>query len=1350
MKKRDVVIFSLILMILIMPAFVSAACIETDKGAPYDGIYEPGYIHLPEPDVTYYDECISSTHLIEYSCAGGGTSGEYFCENGCISVNGEENPDYCAETPLTCEETDAGEDYYNYGETTGYYLGVLDTYEDYCINGYKIQEYYCDGGIVSTNDYYCNQISGHYCDTENDECVGPGGNNYCTETDGGQNDIYNKGTVSGENEGGLYTKVDYCSSASGKLFEFYCLEDESDYDFDFLDCPEGYECDDGACVPEGSSVCGNNIIEGDESCDGTDLGGEDCESLLGEGYEGTLSCSGCSFDTSDCSLEGNSECIENDGGNQINYPGFVLFDGDEYRDRCITNSRIKEYFCQSGNVEYYDQNCADGYSCKSLQYQGKSYSYCKADTSGNSVNLLNGRWVNTGGSEISEISLSESQLGSSASRVGMFVNKENVNIGISKNYKVFTTGEATAPIKNTFTSSSQNNQESSGSSEDNGEDDKVVTITYDIYELDKFPGISIAKTFIGNTNSFLSIIGRVVGTSEATTLINYISVPTHIKTISTTMSNNQATAYWDISKSDILKAGSEDTYEFYFKVKVGTDEKSFVDKILNVEVDWGSEPGVTPSVTKKWLDKNQKSINSISIDWKDLTPSNYQQDQGGDEDEPKSSLTGNLVVGDAYLNYEKDKEDSNGEGTTNNKNNLLYMDASNLGVAPGTLVYFNVYEKDPSSEGGIDDNIRVSTQAIRVSADTNKHALAPIFLSQNDIIAASTGDGREIDGNYVEMNLELYYEIFTSNQNQGSIISKIKNSYNSFTSGEAVNENYESKTSLASGILYLTVFAYINNTSDTCTDSDGGLNYTVKGTVISTTEGTFPDTCIGYTKSGTSLLQEYACDGDQVIGVTHICETGSPCVNGACGGIPTNDTGNLSESNGMWKDKSMNDSITQFYWNEEEENVVIAFVSDIPSNFEGEEINFSIWETDSIYAEDLTQESSEDTTLNVLTTFTTNTNTGNIIASVKKLIISGTSVVDSNGEAYFKWDITEDDLNESGFEEDDKYEFYFGIKANNGESQIFGTKILNVYAYDNTSTECGNGICESGEDFDNCPEDCSSTGDDCEDVFYCSDHLSQNLCENPCIGALENEIQLNSDVDCSNESIDCACAWIDDECSFVYNEKEGFGSCLYVNGEIIDNCYNSGTLIMTYEAIWNWNEDNCYETKEECEEGFEDNFTFGMECINRESCWRQSDFSYDECKDYQETKDCSSSGEIDDDQISKKTEKKEWYTEIWFLVILAILIVLLILFLLWFLLRRKNKKSKEEKLFKNKNNLFNIMSYINNVKRKGMPDDQVKTNLKRSGWTPAQISYAMKKYSGKNKKKWKFKLFNKSKKPIKK
>ncbi|MGY4884384.1 MAG: hypothetical protein ACP5NZ_02275, partial [Nanobdellota archaeon] len=53
---------------------------------------------------------------------------------------------------------------------------------------------------------------------------------------------------------------------------------------------------DGDCLP----VCGNNIKEGNEKCDGTALGGATCAGVLGNGYTGILKCSNCLYNSSLC------------------------------------------------------------------------------------------------------------------------------------------------------------------------------------------------------------------------------------------------------------------------------------------------------------------------------------------------------------------------------------------------------------------------------------------------------------------------------------------------------------------------------------------------------------------------------------------------------------------------------------------------------------------------------------------------------------------------------------------------------------------------------------------------------------------------------------------------------------------------------------------------------------------------------------------------------------------------------------------------------------------------------------------------------------------------------------------
>jgi hypothetical protein len=89
----------------------------------------------------------------------------------------------------------------------------------------------------------------------------------------------------------VYTKITSCTSNDGY-------------------CPSGCTAvNDNDC----SYICGNGIREGNEKCDGTNLGGATCSGVLGAGYTGTLKCfSGlCTFDTSLCV----APCTCSDDGN---------------------------------------------------------------------------------------------------------------------------------------------------------------------------------------------------------------------------------------------------------------------------------------------------------------------------------------------------------------------------------------------------------------------------------------------------------------------------------------------------------------------------------------------------------------------------------------------------------------------------------------------------------------------------------------------------------------------------------------------------------------------------------------------------------------------------------------------------------------------------------------------------------------------------------------------------------------------------------------------------------------------------------------------------------------------------
>lgn len=99
-------------------------------------------------------------------------------------------------------------------------------------------------------------------------------------------------------------------------------------------------------------------------------------------------------------------------------------------------------------------------------------------------------------------------------------------------------------------------------------------------------------------------------------------------------------------------------------------------------------------------------------------------------------------------------------------------------------------------------------------------------------------------------------------------------------------------------------------------------------------------------------------------------------------------------------------------------------------------------------------------------------------------------------------------------------------------------------------------------------------------------------------------------------------------------------------------------------------------------------------------------------------------GPYDDDTGTDKPYKWLWFGLIIFLLILIAVIVYVVL-QSWY------RREYENYLFKNRNNLYNIMTYIQTAKKSGMERDTILKNLKKSGWTGEQINYAIRKYEGK-------------------
>lgn len=84
----------------------------------------------------------------------------------------------------------------------------------------------------------------------------------------------------------------------------------------------------------------------------------------------------------------------------------------------------------------------------------------------------------------------------------------------------------------------------------------------------------------------------------------------------------------------------------------------------------------------------------------------------------------------------------------------------------------------------------------------------------------------------------------------------------------------------------------------------------------------------------------------------------------------------------------------------------------------------------------------------------------------------------------------------------------------------------------------------------------------------------------------------------------------------------------------------------------------------------------------------------------------------------------------WLWIALGIIVIVGII--VYILLYKWYKNKYENKLFPNKNDLYNLGHYIDNEKRKGSSDSEIRKNLRKANWSGEQITYAVKKYFGKN------------------
>lgn len=80
--------------------------------------------------------------------------------------------------------------------------------------------------------------------------------------------------------------------------------------------------------------------------------------------------------------------------------------------------------------------------------------------------------------------------------------------------------------------------------------------------------------------------------------------------------------------------------------------------------------------------------------------------------------------------------------------------------------------------------------------------------------------------------------------------------------------------------------------------------------------------------------------------------------------------------------------------------------------------------------------------------------------------------------------------------------------------------------------------------------------------------------------------------------------------------------------------------------------------------------------------------------------------------------------------VLSIVFLVVIAIISYIVLQQWYKKKYEKYLFPNRNDLYNIVNYVNASKKKGLKNPEIRSNLKKAKWDSEQINYVMKKYEG--------------------
>ena len=85
----------------------------------------------------------------------------------------------------------------------------------------------------------------------------------------------------------------------------------------------------------------------------------------------------------------------------------------------------------------------------------------------------------------------------------------------------------------------------------------------------------------------------------------------------------------------------------------------------------------------------------------------------------------------------------------------------------------------------------------------------------------------------------------------------------------------------------------------------------------------------------------------------------------------------------------------------------------------------------------------------------------------------------------------------------------------------------------------------------------------------------------------------------------------------------------------------------------------------------------------------------------------------------------------WLIFFGAVVLLLIVFFVGYLFLEKWYENNYEKFLFKNRADLYNLMNFIRNARRKRLSDKEIVKNLRKTKWKKEQVDYALKKFEGK-------------------